>query len=186
MAEQGEITRLLGLWRDGDAAAEERLLSTVYAELKVLARSHLRRERAHHSLGASDLVHEVFLRLQRQQAVDWQNRSHFFGIAAQAMRRLLVDHARRKRVRDREDPVVFGDPEAEIGPEQLLTLDRALSRLAAADPRQAKVVELRFFAGFSVLETAEVLGVAEPTVKRDWRAAKLWLQREMTRDPASP
>jgi RNA polymerase sigma factor (TIGR02999 family) len=158
----------------------EELLPLVYAELRRLAAGYLRRERVGHTLQPTALVHEAYLRMVDQTQVRWQNRAHFFGVAAQMMRRILVDHARSQHAEKRGGDVqklsldenidVSGTRAAE-----LVALDEALERLAEIDPQKSRVVELRFFGGLSVEETAEVLGVSAPTVKRHWRLAKAWL-----------
>ena len=180
----GAVTDLLRAWTDGDDGALERLTPLVEAELRRLARGYMRRERRDHTLQTTALVNEAFLRLTDARRVRWQDRAHFLGISARLMRRVLVDHARSRGYRKRGggaervtlDERVLGAPEADL---DLLALDRALDALAAADARKCRVVELRYFAGLSVEETAEVLGVSPDTVKRDWRLAKLWLLREL-------
>jgi RNA polymerase sigma-70 factor, ECF subfamily len=180
----GAVTDLLRAWTDGDDGALERLTPLVEAELRRLARGYMRRERRDHTLQTTALVNEAFLRLTDARRVRWQDRAHFLGISARLMRRVLVDHARSRGYRKRGggaervtlDERVLGAPELDL---DLLALDRALDALAAADPRKCRVVELRYFAGLSVEETAEVLGVSPDTVKRDWRLAKLWLLREL-------
>lgn len=162
----------------------ERLLPVVYEELKVLAASYLRRERVDHTLSPTGLVHEAYLKLVDQRSVGWEGRSHFFGIAAQAMRRILVDHARRRiaKKRGRQLQVTLdtaAEPAGAPPDEEVAAVDEALARLAALDPRQARLVELRYFAGLSIEEAAEVLGVSPATVKRDWVLARAWLQREL-------
>jgi len=180
--------------RAGDASALDDLLPRVYDELRALADAYMRRERAGHTLQPTALVHEAFLRLLRLPPGSVQNRVHFFALAAQAMRRILADHARRHRAAKRGGsavPVplelVEGEPDAAAlarsapaGPEVAADdLDAALENLAKLDPRQARVVELRFFGGLSIEETAEVLGVSPATVKRDWLVARAWLHREL-------
>lgn len=161
----------------------------VYGELRQLAASHLRSERGDHTLQPTALVHEAYLRLVGQRSVSWANRAHFFGIAAQMMRRVLVDHARRRLAAKRSPGALridLGD-EAAAAPDrapELLALDRALTELERLDPRQARVVELRFFAGLSVEETAEVAGVSTATVKREWRTARAFLRHEIGLDAA--
>jgi RNA polymerase sigma-70 factor, ECF subfamily len=159
-------------------------LPVIYHELKRLAAAQLRRERGDHTLGATALVHEAYLRLVDQHAVNWQGRAHFFGIAAQAMRRILVDHARRrgseKRAHDRQvtlDSALVGAADADR--DEILDVHEALDRLAQFDPRQAKLVELRYFAGFTIEETSELLGISTATASRDWMVARAWLQREL-------
>jgi len=180
----GELTRLLIAWSRGDAAALELLAPLVYAELRKLARRYMNRERAGHTLQTTAVVHEAFLRLLGNPQENWQNRAHFYAIAAQMMRRILVDYARanlrakrggeatRVAVEDIDAPVA--DPA--LNPD-VIALDQALEKLAEIDPRRARVVELRFFGGLSVEEAAQVLQVAPDTVVRDWRVAKAWLFR---------
>jgi RNA polymerase sigma factor (TIGR02999 family) len=189
-----EITRLLRAWRDGDDGAREELLPLVYSELRRLARARMRRERPDHTFQTTDLVHEACLRLLGSELPDWQDRAHFFAVAARAMRRLLVDHARARGYAKRgggalrlsldEVPDLSAPLEANQGA-GLADLDEALDRLAALDPRQHQVVELRFFGGLSVEETAAVLGVSAVTVKRDWRTARAWLYAELKADGAA-
>jgi RNA polymerase sigma factor (TIGR02999 family) len=178
------LTRLLQAWQQGDAPAGEQLVPLVYAELRRIARLKLGAERGGHTLQPTALVHEAWLRLMQQHGAGWQNRAQFFAIAAQAMRRILVDHARRRQAAKRgsgEAPVdvdeladVLASP---VPDEQLVALDAALERLSALDERQGKVVELRFFGGLSVEETGEALGLSPTTVKREWATARLWLMR---------
>lgn len=178
-----EVTRLLEALQAGAEGASDQLAPLVYHELHALAVHFMRREREDHTLQPTALVNEAYMRLMGQQQVSWQNRAHFYGIAAQAMRRILVDHARRARAAKREggervtlDESVADHSERSV---DLLALDDALNRLAVALPRQARVVELRFFSGLDIDETAEVLGISPATVKRDWTFAKAFLQREM-------
>lgn len=184
-----EVTRLLLAWREGDSAALNQLAPLVYDELRRLARKHMRGERASHTLQTTALVHEAYLRLVQSSRVRWQDRTHFFAVAAQLMRRVLVDQARRRRFRKRggdytritlEEAVVLA-PERDI---DLVALDEALERLGAFAPRKCRVVELRFFGGLSIEETAEVMGVSVDIVKREWRTAKLWLLRELKGESA--
>lgn len=178
---QQDVTRLLVRLTDGDRGVLDELLPVVYAELRRLAASYLRRERANHTLQPTALVHEAYLRLVDQTQVQWQNRAHFFGVAAQMMRRILVDHARAHDAEKRggEFQKLSLDENVDVSGGgrdlNLVALDEALDRLAALDPQKSKIVELRFFGGLSVEETAEVLGVSAPTVKRQWRMAKAWL-----------
>jgi RNA polymerase sigma factor (TIGR02999 family) len=166
----------------------EQLFPLVYDELKRLAASQLRRERGDHTLGSTGLVHEAFIRLVDQRNVSWTGRAHFFGIAALAMRRILVDHARRRSAGKRgqqhavtlEDDVVGA---ADAPSDEVLAVDEALTRLADFDPRQARLVELRYFAGFTIEQAARILEVSPATAKRDWALARAWLQREL--GPAS-
>ena len=178
-----EVTRLLGSWSRGDPEAREALMPLVYAELRRLAASYLRRERTDHTLQPTALVHEAYLRLVEQKSVQWQDKSHFFAITAQLMRRILVDHARGHLADKRGSgapkvPLTEAIVMSQERPAELLALDESLSRLAALDAQQARVVELRVFAGLTVEETAEVLGISSATVKRDWRMAKAWLLQE--------
>lgn len=180
------VTILLQQWSRGNEGAIEQLFPLVYDELRKLAGAYLRRERADHTLQSTALVHEAFLRMVDQQAVEWQSRAHFFGIAARLIRQILVDHARARRAQKRGgDALTLPLDEALAVPERksvdLVALDDALSALARLDERQAKVVELRFFAGLSIEETAEALRTSAATVKRDWVVAKAWLLRELDR-----
>jgi RNA polymerase sigma factor (TIGR02999 family) len=180
-----EITQLLLAWGAGDEAALEKLTPLVYKELRRLAKRYMAREQADQTLQATALVNEAYLRLVEQKHVQWQNRAHFFGVSAQLMRRILVDMARARQQRKRggaarqvaldEALVVFKERGAD-----LVALDEALTSLAAMDPRKGRVVELRFFGGLSVAETAEVLQVSAETVMRDWKMAKVWLMRELS------
>lgn len=181
---RSEITQLLRQWSDGRQEALDRLLPEIYAELRKLASSYLRRERSDHTLQATALVHEAFLRLIDQRSVKWQSRAHFFGIAAQMMRRILVDHARAHDTDKRGsgearlslDEALIVAPSTDV---DLLALDEALARLAAIDAQQSRVVELRFFGGLTIAETAEVLRVSPATVGREWTLAKAWLYAEL-------
>jgi RNA polymerase sigma-70 factor (ECF subfamily) len=179
-----DVTMLLKQLSSGNQDVLAELIPLVYDELRRLAAYHLRRERSNHTLQATALVHEAYLRLVDQRHVDWKNRSHFFGVAAHLMRRILLMHARRVHAAKRggsaqrislDEGVVFT---REHSPE-LVVLDELLTRLAALDPQQARIVELRFFGGLSVEETADLLGISSATVKRDWAMAKAWLAREM-------
>lgn len=179
-----DVTGLLSELSRGNQQAAEKLIPLVYNELKQLARSCMRRERVDHTLQTTALVHEAYLKLVRQQATNWQGRSHFLGIAAQLMRRILIDHARGhlrekrggiKEVLPLDEALVF-TPERS---EELVKLDEALKRLSKLDARQSRIVELRFFGGLSVEETAEFLGISAKTVKRDWSVAKVWLYGEL-------
>jgi len=183
----GELTQLLIAWSKGDARALEQLTPLVYAELRKIAHRYMNRERAGHTLQTTAVVHEAFLRLLGAPQENWQNRAHFYAIAAQMMRRILVDYARanlrakrggettRVALEDIDAPVT----EPALDPD-LIALDTALEKLAEIDPRRARVVELRFFGGLSVEETAHVLQVAPDTVVRDWRVAKAWLFRYLS------
>ena len=187
MAQAPDVTGLLVAWSDGDEAASERLMEAVYAELRRLARGYMRGERPDHSLPPTALVHEAYLKLVDQRRVHWQNRAHFFAIAAHVMRRLLVDHARAHGAAKRGAGVTVPLQDIDVGGDapdiDVLALDAALDQLAAIDRRQSRLVELRFFGGMTVEETATVLGVAPITVKRDWALAKAWLYRELRGRP---
>ena len=185
MASPRSATALLIDWSRGDTSALNRLLPLVYAELRRLAGRQLRRERVNHTLEPTALVHEVYLRLVDQRRVDWQGRAHFLGVAAQTMRRILVDHARRRDAGKRGDGVqCVSIDEARLaapGEIPLLALDDALSRLESVDPNLARIIELRAFGGLTIEDAAHVLKVSPSTVKRDWRTAKAWLNRELGR-----
>jgi len=178
------VTELLLAWGQGDEAAMDRLAPLVYQELHRLARGYMKRERVAHTLQTSALVNEAYLRLIDVQQVRWQNRSHFYAMASRMMRRILVDFARRRRYQKRgggaervdldENLIVTTRPSSD-----LVAIDDALSALASVDPRKVQVVELRFFAGLDVRETAAALNVSPETVRRDWRLAKAWLRREI-------
>jgi RNA polymerase sigma-70 factor, ECF subfamily len=179
-----DVTRHLQEWSNGQEQALDRLVPQIHRELRRLAASYLRKERPDHTLQPTALVNEAFLKLIDQRAVKWQNRAHFFGIAAQAMRRILVDHARARAAGKRGDGVrnVPLDEAMTIGGTvniDLLALDEALTRLAAIDPQQSRVVELRFFGGLTMEETAEVMHISPATVGREWRMAKAWLYAEI-------
>jgi RNA polymerase sigma factor (TIGR02999 family) len=190
LQDSGEITRLLGQLHDGNHQAASELVPLIYSELHQLAASCMRRERPSHTLQATALVHEAYIRLLGQRDVDWQNRSHFFGIAAQVMRRVLLDYARKHHAvkrggahdKFRVDEALLV---AEDRLEAVLTIDESLSRLEKIDGRQSRIVELRYFAGLNVDETAAALGISTATVKREWQFAKAWLQREMDRESAA-
>src|SRR5258705_952397 len=180
-----EVTQLLVAWGNGDQSARDQLMPLVYEELHRLAHQYMRRERPGNTLQTSGLVNEAFLKLVNQRELQWQNRAHFFGIAAQIMRRILVDYARNRgyakrggnaqRVSLNEALTASAERSAEV-----IALDEALNNLTAMDERKGKVVELRFFGGLSIEETAELLGVSPGTVMRDWTLAKAWLRRAMT------
>src|SRR5262245_11166332 len=179
-----EVTLMLIRWSHGEADALDQLLPLVYSELRHLASRALRRERRDHTLQPTALVHEAYLRLIDQRNVNWQNRAHFFAIASQAMRRIIVDHARRHNAIKRGGDNLKVELEAAMlvpGAKDVdvVRLDDALTELAAFDPQQCRIVELRFFGGLSIEETAEVVGISPATVKRDWSMAKAWLHREM-------
>ena len=178
------VTQLLVAWGEGDEAARDELMAAVYHELHQLAHNYMKRESPGHTLQTSALVNEAFLRLVDQKNVRWQNRAHFFGLAAQMMRRILVDYARSRRYAKRggglrdlslDEALTVSQERTE----QVVVLDETLDRLAEFDRRKSKIVELRFFAGMNVEETAEILGVSAATVMRDWTLAKAWLRREM-------
>ncbi len=180
-----DITQLLIDWSEGDRSALEQVTPLVYAELHRLAHYHMNRERAGHTLQTSALVNEAFLRLVDQRNVKWNNRAHFFAIAAQMMRRILVDYARSQLYAKRgagalhlsldEAGLISNEPSAEV-----TALDEALNKLEEFDPQQARVVELKFFGGLTIKETAEAMGISADMVKREWSTAKAWLYREMT------
>ena len=188
-ASPNQITEQLIAWSNGDEAALERLIPAVYQELRRMAQHYLRGEDSGHSLQPTALVHEAYLRLIDQTKVEWQNRAHFFGVAAQMMRRILIDHAKAKhRVKRGGTAVkVMLDENANFTHErasELLALDDALQRLARMDERKSRIVELRYFGGLTVEETAQVLGISDKTVMRDWNLAKAWLYRELTNNAA--
>ena len=183
----GDITTLLGRWSDGDDSALDALVPLVYDECRRIAARQLQRERDDHTLDPTALVHELYLRLVDQRRATWANRAHFFGIAAQLMRRILVDHARAKRTAKRGGSPTFVSlaavtDEAVDNVADVLAIDDALERLAAVDPDQVRIVEMRFFAGLTVDETAHVLGRSPRTVKREWQLAKAWLFRELRQE----
>ena len=183
---QGEVTRLLLAWKQGDREALEKLIPLVYSDLHRMARRHLGRERPGHSLQPTAIVNELYLRLVGGESprTDWQNRAHFFAAAARSMRRILVDHARARNAKKRGgqgastllDTTVMAEPRSV----DVIAVDDALEKLAALDPEQARVVELRFFAGLTEDETAEALGISARTVHRKWLSAKAYLLRELT------
>ena len=184
----GEITRLLGGWRAGDRSALDRLLPLVRVELTRLARRHLAREGRHHGMQPSSLVQEAFLRLLPGPDVPWQSRAHFFAVASQVMRHVLVDHARERLRQKRGGGAVHVPIDAAVvlSPQQIehiVEVDLALQRLAATDDRKSRVFEMRFFGGLTVEEAAEVLGVSPNTVIRDWTFARAWLRRELGGGP---
>ncbi len=179
--EQTDVTMLLNAWSDGKQDALDELMPLVYQELRKLARSYLRAERPEHTLQPTALVNEAYLRLVDQKNVRWENRRHFFGIAAQLMRRILVDHARKRQSEKRgggEALLPFEEAKGvPVKARDLVALDDALKDFANIDPRSAKIVELRQFGGLSIDETADVLEISPATVKRDWTLAKAWLRR---------
>lgn len=189
MAEPAAVTTLLRAWRRGDQAAFERLTPLVYDELRRRARHYLRGERPNHTLRPTALVHEVYLRLVNLDQVDWQDRTHFFVLAARQMRRILVDSARAHRYQKRGGGAVSVTFDEALAVSQrdpdLIALDDALHLLAEKDDRKARVVELRFFGGLTNEEIAAALGISSDTVTRDWQMAKLWLRRELKRTERS-
>lgn len=180
-----DLTGLLIRWSEGDAEALERLLPVVYDECRRIAARALQRERADHTLGATALVHELYLRLVDQRRASWESRCQFFGVAAQLMRRVLVDHARARHAAKRGGSVILVPLEAahravdEADVADVLAIDEALERLASYDADQVRLIELRFFAGLTVEETAHVLGRSPRTIKREWQLARAWLRREL-------
>lgn len=180
------LTELLHKWNSGDLSAQDDVMQAIYQEMRKRARIYLRKERQGHTLQTTALVHEVYLRIIKQNRVQWQNRNHFFGIAAQMMRRILLDYARKRDAEKR------GGQEIRIALEDatnipdrkdtnLIALDEALTRLAELDPRQSQIVELRYFGGLSVEDTAEVLNISVATLMREWRLAKMWLYNEINK-----
>lgn len=178
------VTKMLRDWRNGDQEALEKLIPVVYDELRRQAAGYLRRERTGHTLQTTALIHEAYLRLINQQNIEWQNRAHFYAIAARLMRQILVDHARNRQAAKRggsdirvplEEAVAISSGENV----DLVALDEALTRLAKIDSQQSRIVELRYFSGLSVEETAEVVGVSSRTVRRDWNVAKAWLRQQI-------
>lgn len=184
-----QITELLVNWRHGDQNAREELIPLVYGELRRVARRYLRQERPDHTLQSGALVHEAYLRLLGEKTPEWKNRAHFFGFAAQMMRHILVDHARGRKAAKRGAglPRLALDERMTLPQSRdldLIALDDALNRLAELDPQQSKLIELRFFGGLSIEETAVVMNVSPATVKREWTTARIWLQHEMkSKDP---
>ena len=189
--ETSDVTALLMRLSDGEEAALDRLLPAVYEKLRRIAQSQLQGERDSRALRTTELVHEAYMKLVQHNTVDWQDRQHFFAVAARAMRQVLVDHARKRKAAKRGGP----GPDLPLGEvtlphdaktEELIALNDALGRLAERDERAAKVVECRFFGGYTIAETADVLGVSRSTVKRDWRAARAWLNRELGSGSEAP
>jgi len=180
------VTQLLKDWNGGDQAALDRLMPLVYAELRRLANNYLRRERANHTLQPTALVNEAYMRLVDQRNAHWQNRAQFFGVAAQLMRRILVDHARlhqalKRGGSDQERLSLTNVERVADKPDiDLLALHEALNELSEVDPQQSRIVELKFFGGLSIEETAEVLGIGHATVERDWKMARAWLRRKLS------
>jgi len=186
-----EITKLLQEWQGGDGAALDALVPVVYKELRRLAHYELRKERPDHTLQSTALVHEAYFRLVGRDLPQWEGRTHFFAIAAKLMRQILVDYARRRRASKRGSGVCMLTLDDAMAMPQgkdvdVVAVDDALNTLAEVDPRQSRVVELRFFAGLSLEETSEAMGIATATVQRDWTAARAWLHREISRRPISP
>lgn len=183
-----EVTHLLRAWSQGDQAALDELLPLIYRDLHRQAERFMRSQSPAHTLQVTGLVHEAYFRLVGQAGVEWQSRAHFFGVAGKAMRSILVDHARARVAGKRGGgarQLTLGAADSAAGAElgvDVLALDEALSRLAALDPEQSRLVELRYFAGLSIEETAEVLDVSPATIKRRWRVTRAWLKRELTGD----
>jgi RNA polymerase sigma factor (TIGR02999 family) len=187
-SEDHDVTRLLRQWSDGDRRALDELLPIIYDELRRVAHQYLNRERDDHTLQTTALVHEAYLKLIDQRSVNWQNRAHFFAIAAQAMRRILIDNARRRtagkrgggeKLRLEEAAPVSSDDDRD---ENLLALDEALRELETIDPQQSLVIELRYFGGLTIEETAEAMSLSPATVKREWAMARAWLYNALTRE----
>jgi RNA polymerase sigma factor (TIGR02999 family) len=184
---ESPVTNLLVRWRHGDAQALEALIPLVYTELRALAHHYLRQERSNHTLQSTALVHEAYVRLVGQQPPALQNRSHFFGVAARLMREILVEHARSRQAAKRGGgaDLLAIDEAADVAHSisvDVLRLDDALRQLARIDERQSRIVELRFFTGLSIEETAEVLGISPATVSREWMTARAWLYRELAQN----
>jgi RNA polymerase sigma factor (TIGR02999 family) len=180
----GRVSELLVNWGQGNQEARDALIPLVYDELRRVARRYLRHERPDHTLQSAALVHEAYLRLVHQESPEWQNRTHFFGVAAQLMRHILVDHARNRLAAKRGAGItrLTLDPQIALPQKQevdLVALDDALQKLATLDPQQCRIVELRFFGGLSIEETAIVLSISAATVSRDWTTSRAWLQREI-------
>lgn len=179
------ITILLNKWRDGDSAAFDKVIEYVYSDLRRRANAYLKRERREHSLQPTGLVHEAFIKLVDKREIEWQDRNHFLAVAAQVMRRILVDHA-RGRNREKRGGKFEDIPLEEVTPPSasqpsmdLIALDEALNKLASFDDRQAKIVELKYFGGMTLEETASILDISEVTVKRDWQIARAWLRNQL-------
>ena len=185
----GEVTLLLHELKHGNSDALGRLIPLVYRELRLLADHYLRSERVGHTLQPTALVHEVYLRLVAQDHIDWKDRTHFFAVAAQIMRRILVDYARARATAKRSgapfrlDVAGWEPGTRALHPEEILAVDEALDRLAELDPQQTRIVELRYFVGLTVLEIAEATGISRSTVRRDWVMASAWLRTELSRRP---
>ena len=186
VASRDQVTQLLVRWRGGDRQALDELMPLVYGELRRLAQHYLQRERSDHTLQSTALVHEVYMRMLGQNLPDWQNRAHFFGVAARLMRQILVEHARGHRAAKRGgDACKVALEEGVLLPQKtnvdVVVLDDALQDLAKLDEQQSRIVELRFFAGLSIDDTSEVLGISPATVSREWTTARIWLHREISR-----
>ncbi len=183
----GDVSQLLRAWAGGDLHARDELVPLVYHELRKRAAGYLRHERPDHTLQATALVHEAFMRLAGQDRVAWQNRGHFYAVAAQMMRRILVDYARQRRAAKRPDATLRTDLDDRIPaadqPEHILLLDEALNQLATMDSRQGQIVELRYFGGLSEQEVADTLSVSRATVTREWKRARAWLYHRLTPTP---
>jgi RNA polymerase sigma factor (TIGR02999 family) len=182
-----QITKLLDNWHQGDQKARDELIPLVYEELRRMARQRLWRQRPDHTLQSAALVNEAYLRLVQQKSPEWQNRAHFFGVAAQMMRNILVDYARQRLAVKRGGGAQRVTLETEFGPARqpeidLLALDEGLKKLASLDAQQSRLVELRYFGGLSIEETAEAMGISPATVKREWATARAWLKRELKRN----
>ena len=188
-----EVTQLLIAWSGGNREALAQLIPLVYDELHLLARRYMQRERSDHTLQPTALIHEAYLHLVDQNRVKWQNRAHFIGVAARVMRHVTLNHARHHRAAKRGGGMLTVSLDESVakdlveGPAlDVIELDEALNRLAALDPQQSQLIELRFFGGLTIEETAEVLKISTATVKREWRSARAWLQCEMQPDPRAP
>lgn len=190
MQSSGNVTQLLVKWGDGDQQARDQLMPLVYSELRRLARNYLRKERPGHTLQPTALVNEAYLKLIDQKSARWQNRAHFYGVAAQLMRRILVDHARQHQAAKRggsDQQRLSITSAGQLGGKKLATepafdllaLHEALEELTVMDPQQGRIVELKFFGGLSIEETAEVMGIGHATVERDWKMARAWLRRKL-------
>jgi RNA polymerase sigma factor (TIGR02999 family) len=188
--ESNDVTGMLVKWSQGDKAVLDQLLPAVYEELHRMAARYLRRERPDHTLQPTALINEAYLRLVDKNSITWENRAHFFGIAANVMRRILVDHARGHQAAKRGgsaiklplDEAIHGSPKQERM--DVIALDAALTRLAKMDPEQSRLVELRYFAGLNIEATAEIMGISPATVKRKWTVSRAWLRREISRSRA--
>lgn len=186
MATDGEVTQLLIDWSNGDREALDQMMPLVYSELRRMAASYLSRERPNHTLQPTALVNESYLRLVDQQKVNWQNRAQFFGIAAQMMRRILINHANERVAAKRGGGAIKAslseaESEMEITDASLLALDEALKRLSELDSRKSRIIELKFFGGLTIEDIAEVTGLSHATIEREWTLARAWLHREMRR-----